>query len=56
MRDELYGITDMISNIGGIVNLFVGVSLITTAEILYFSSVKLLDNYRKYGFWLGPRK
>ncbi|XP_045478144.1 pickpocket protein 28-like [Harmonia axyridis] len=54
-RDELYGTSDMISNIGGALGLFTGFSLVSLAEIIYFMSVKLIENYRRYNHWAGPR-
>ncbi|KAL3273921.1 hypothetical protein HHI36_015347 [Cryptolaemus montrouzieri] len=54
-KSELYGITDFISNIGGILGLFTGFSLFSLAEIIYFLSVRVIENYRRYGYWAGER-
>ncbi|XP_045477003.1 pickpocket protein 28-like isoform X1 [Harmonia axyridis] len=55
-RNELYGPTDFISNFGGILGLFTGFSLFSIAELIYFSSIRLVENRRKYGRWGGPKK
>ncbi|KAL3273919.1 hypothetical protein HHI36_015345 [Cryptolaemus montrouzieri] len=54
-KSELYGATDFISNIGGVLGLFTGFSLFSLAEIIYFLSLRLFENYRRYGNWAGPR-
>lgn len=54
-RDELYGTSDMISNIGGALGLFTGFALVSLAEIIYFLSIKIIDNYRRYHHWSGPK-
>ncbi|XP_044759460.1 pickpocket protein 28-like [Coccinella septempunctata] len=54
-RDELYGTSDMVSNIGGALSLFTGFALVSLAEIIYFLSIKLIDNYRRYHHWAGPK-
>ncbi|XP_045478142.1 pickpocket protein 28-like [Harmonia axyridis] len=55
-KSELYGIIDFISNAGGILGLFLGFSLFSVAEILYFVSIKLIENNRRYGYWAGVRR
>lgn len=52
-KSELYGITDFISNAGGILGLFTGFSLFSIVEIVYFLSVRLIQNYRLHGHWAG---
>ncbi|KAK9883359.1 hypothetical protein WA026_001534 [Henosepilachna vigintioctopunctata] len=54
-RDELYGISDVVSGTGGVFGLFNGFSLFSIAEIIYYISVKLFENYRRHGHWAGPR-
>ncbi|XP_044758991.1 uncharacterized protein LOC123316815 [Coccinella septempunctata] len=54
-KSELYGIIDFISNSGGILGLFIGFSLFSFAEVIYFLSIKLIENYRKYGYWAGVK-
>lgn len=55
-KSELYGIVDFLSNTGGILGLFTGFSLVSLIEIIYFMSIKLIANYKKYGYWAGPRE
>ncbi|KAK9883368.1 hypothetical protein WA026_001541 [Henosepilachna vigintioctopunctata] len=55
-RNELYGPTDFISNFGGIMGLFTGFSLFSIAEMIYFASVRLIENKRKHGHWSGQKK
>ena len=40
-RNELYGISDLISNFGGVLGLFTGFSLLSLFEILYFCSLRI---------------
>ncbi|XP_044758989.1 pickpocket protein 28-like [Coccinella septempunctata] len=54
-KSELYGIVDFLSNTGGILGLFTGFSLVSLVEIIYFMSIKLIANYKKYGYWAGRR-
>lgn len=46
-RSELYGKTDFIANCGGIMGLFMGVSLLSIVEMVYFSTLRLGCNLRK---------
>ncbi|XP_055528659.1 pickpocket protein 28-like [Wyeomyia smithii] len=39
-RSELYGVTDFLANCGGLLGLFMGVSLLSLAEIIYFCSIR----------------
>ena len=39
-RDVLYGVTDFISNIGGLLGLCMGFSLLTAIEVLYWFLVR----------------
>ncbi|XP_063915473.1 pickpocket protein 28-like [Zophobas morio] len=52
-RNELYGISDLISNFGGVLGLFTGFSLLSLFEILYFCSLRIFCNERLYGSWSG---
>jgi Amiloride-sensitive sodium channel len=45
-RSELYGRTDFLANCGGLLGLFMGVSLISILEILYFCTIRLACNLR----------
>nr|XP_053610910.1 pickpocket protein 28-like [Plodia interpunctella] len=41
-RSELYGQTDFLANCGGLLGLFMGFSLLSLAEIIYFLTLRLL--------------
>lgn len=40
-RSELYGPTDFLANCGGLLGLFMGVSLLSLVEIVYYLTVRL---------------
>jgi hypothetical protein len=42
-RSELYGWTDFIANFGGLLGLFLGVSILSIVEIIYFISFRQLN-------------
>ena len=42
-RDELYSLVDIISNIGGLLGLCMGFSMLSAVEILYFLGLKLVS-------------
>ncbi|XP_039442675.1 pickpocket protein 28-like [Culex pipiens pallens] len=42
VRRELYGTTDLLANAGGLLGLFMGISILSLVEILYFCSIKPL--------------
>lgn len=46
-RAELFGITDFIANCGGLLGLFMGVSLLSIVEIIYFCTIRWI--YRLKG-------
>ncbi|XP_066139923.1 pickpocket protein 28-like [Euwallacea fornicatus] len=54
-RNELYGQTDFLANCGGILGLFTGFSFLSIVEVVYFLSLKLMCNVKKYGrhYWSG---
>ncbi|KAF7280748.1 pickpocket protein 28-like [Rhynchophorus ferrugineus] len=54
-RNELYGETDFLANCGGILGLFTGFSFLSIVEIVYFLSLRLMCNVKKYGrhYWSG---
>lgn len=54
-RNELYGLTDFLANCGGLLGLFIGFSFLSVIEILYFLTLRLVCNIKKYGrhFWSG---
>lgn len=45
-RSELYGLTDFIANCGGLLGLFMGVSLLSFVEIIYFFTVRCVRQFR----------
>jgi hypothetical protein len=45
-RSELYGRTDFLANCGGLLGLFMGVSLISILEIFYFCTIRLACSLR----------
>lgn len=54
-RNELYGQTDFLANCGGILGLFTGFSFLSIVEVIYFLSLKLICNVKRYGrhYWSG---
>ncbi|KAK5641661.1 hypothetical protein RI129_010208 [Pyrocoelia pectoralis] len=57
-RNELYGQTEFWANCGGLVGLFTGFSLISFIEILYFCTLRLFCNLKRYGrrYWSGAEE
>lgn len=45
-RSELYGPTEFLANCGGLLGLFMGVSLLSIVEIVYFCTLRLICNLR----------
>ncbi|EFA05007.2 Pickpocket protein 28-like Protein [Tribolium castaneum] len=52
-RNELYGVSDFIANVGGLFGLFLGFSLISTVEIVYFLTMRIYYNLKLYASWSG---
>lgn len=46
-RSELYGKTDFLANCGGLLGLFMGVSLLSVVEAIYYCTLRLGCNLRK---------
>lgn len=46
-RSELYGRTDFIANCGGLLGLFMGVSLLSIVEIIYHVTLRMCCDLRK---------
>lgn len=44
-RSELYGITDFLANVGGLLGLFMGISVISFTEIIYFCTIRLASHF-----------
>lgn len=40
-RSELFGQTDFLANIGGLLGLFLGFSFLSLIEIIYFATIRL---------------
>ncbi|KAK5641662.1 hypothetical protein RI129_010209 [Pyrocoelia pectoralis] len=57
-RNELYGQTEFWANCGGLLGLFTGFSLISLIEILYFCTLRLFCNVKRYGrrYWSGAEE
>lgn len=45
-RSELYGLTDFIANCGGLLGLFMGVSILSFVEIIYFFTIRFVKKIR----------
>ncbi|XP_055843608.1 pickpocket protein 28-like isoform X2 [Episyrphus balteatus] len=44
-RSELYSTTDLIANCGGLLGLFMGVSILSMVEFVYFFTLRILTNW-----------
>lgn len=40
-RSELYGLTDFMANCGGLLGLFMGVSVLSIVEVIYYFTLRL---------------
>lgn len=47
LRSELYGTMDFLATSGGILSLFMGISLLSLIEIFYFATIRLACNLHK---------
>lgn len=47
-RSELYGQTDFLANAGGLLGLFMGVSILSLVEVLYFFTLRVYYRLRKF--------
>ncbi|KAF5277676.1 hypothetical protein FQA39_LY18445 [Lamprigera yunnana] len=54
-RNELYGLMDFLASCGGLLGLFIGFSLFSCIEIVYFLTLRFFCNYRFFGHsnWAG---
>ncbi|KAK5641667.1 hypothetical protein RI129_010214 [Pyrocoelia pectoralis] len=54
-RKEVYGVADFFSNMGGLFGLFLGLSVTSVIELVYFFTIRIVCNIRKYGrnAWSG---
>ncbi|XP_072394413.1 pickpocket protein 28-like [Diabrotica undecimpunctata] len=57
-RNELFGITDFLANFGGLLGLFVGFSLLSLIEIVYFLTLRIFCNVALFGRhnWSGIKE
>ncbi|KAL3273930.1 hypothetical protein HHI36_015355 [Cryptolaemus montrouzieri] len=55
-RNELYGPTDFISNFGGLLGLFSGFSILSFMEIVYYLTLRIIGNCKKFGRWYGEEE
>ncbi|KFB49820.1 hypothetical protein ZHAS_00017840 [Anopheles sinensis] len=47
-RSELYGLTDFLANCGGVLGLFMGVSLLSLVEMIYYFSIRPFTIFYAY--------
>ncbi|XP_033220571.1 pickpocket protein 28-like [Belonocnema kinseyi] len=47
MKNELYGFSELLSNIGGLLGLFMGFSVLSFMEIIYFATLRFWCNLRR---------
>ncbi|XP_060522682.1 pickpocket protein 28-like [Cylas formicarius] len=55
-RSEMYGTFEFLANVGGLLGLFVGFSLISMIELVYFLSLRIICNLNLYNNWYGKPK
>ncbi|XP_069695430.1 pickpocket protein 28-like isoform X2 [Periplaneta americana] len=54
-RSELYGTTDFLANCGGLLGLFLGFSILSLVELVYFFTLRLCCNIRRAKLRLAKR-
>ncbi|XP_018575693.2 pickpocket protein 28 [Anoplophora glabripennis] len=47
VKSQLYGFTEILSNVGGLLGLFMGFSFLSFVELVYFVTLRFLCNYLK---------
>lgn len=52
-RNELFGTFDFLANVGGLLGLFIGFSLLSMIEFIYFLSLRIICNVKMYKTWWG---
>ncbi|KAF7267710.1 hypothetical protein GWI33_019099 [Rhynchophorus ferrugineus] len=52
-RNELYGTFDFLANVGGLLGLFIGFSILSMIELIYFLSLRIICNINLYDTWYG---
>lgn len=48
-RNELFGPIDFVANLGGLLGLFIGFSLLSLVEIIYYLTLRLVANLKLFG-------
>ncbi|EFA08874.1 pickpocket protein 28 isoform X2 [Tribolium castaneum] len=48
-RNELYGSTDLLANVGGLLGLFIGFSALSLVEIIYYLTLRIICNVAMFG-------
>ncbi|CAH1408268.1 unnamed protein product [Nezara viridula] len=47
-RNELYGVVDFLANVGGLLGLFCGVSILSFVELLYYMTLRFWGNIKAF--------
>lgn len=47
-RSELYSLYSLIANFGGLIGVFTGFSMLSIVELVYYCTLRLLCDIRKY--------
>lgn len=55
-RSELIGMTDFVAACGGLLGLFLGISLLSIVEFVYYFSLRLLCSFRSKDEKINPEK
>ncbi|KAH1016542.1 hypothetical protein HUJ04_007744 [Dendroctonus ponderosae] len=55
-RHELFGTFDFLANVGGLLGLFIGFSLLSMVELFYFLSLRIICNVKLYQNWHGRQE
>ncbi|CAG9767422.1 unnamed protein product [Ceutorhynchus assimilis] len=53
-RNALFETFDFLANVGGLLGLFIGFSLLSMIELVYFLSLRIICNLKLYKTWYGP--
>uniref|UniRef100_A0A1Y1MN03 Uncharacterized protein n=1 Tax=Photinus pyralis TaxID=7054 RepID=A0A1Y1MN03_PHOPY len=58
MRSEMFSAFDFASKVGGLLGLFIGFSITSAIEIVYFGTLRVGFNTRRHGIgvWFGETK
>jgi hypothetical protein len=48
-RSQLFGKTEFLAHCGGLLGLFLGFSVISVLELVYFFTIRLFCNFKKQG-------